>query len=469
MGWQDEIDLPVPSFLEKGSPLFQIGRRPPAPVGWSGGTGLTAAANFPVSSGPAIGPNGEQVIYPQAAQSGGVDADMAIPSAAAPGGLPGYRRMIGQDFLQRILPSEQGPGGRDLMRQGGSAAEIQQSHPGWSATQIMQGMNGARAQQMADVVGNTRLQNEVANRNSGMLSNADFNAAQNTDIARGRLAQDVAASGINASSYNRRIAYLTALERQGVGPEEAARRADAAQRRGDFTGPEINPRAIPGLQGYDPNAQLIVTPQRPAGTVFNPNPSNTQNGGGNFPITRNDVAVDRNTPQSPVQPPTPPRWASIAETLNPAFIEAVRPLLARPAEDITAAQNQGLLPTIPAGHAGTQASITRFLQSLQARGPNYINDNLPAIMSFMVNNFRSENVDPWFAAGTQQPSRFSSGLSRIGSWFGGADSSPSQQQSFANMMLEAANRRGAEIGYRGPSRWLNPLGAMGSDIEDRLR
>lgn len=141
-------------------PLLDLQQRPPQPLIFQGGVQTTDASL--------------------------ADAGGAVPT--------GYRRAIMADgspsFFQQILPNERTANGQDAMRQGTTMTEIQQANPGASPTQLLR--MRAQTQQAADnaAAQNFAIRNEAANRNTGVISNADDASRHRNDSERIRANAD---------------------------------------------------------------------------------------------------------------------------------------------------------------------------------------------------------------------------------------------------------------------------------------
>lgn len=122
------------------------------------------------------------------------------------------------------------------------------------------------------------------------------------------------------------------------------------------------------------------------------------------------------------------------------------------------APQQGVGPripvTLPAATTRLDANkaITNFMHSVSSAGL-LTPENLPAVMSYMVQRMRSNNVDPWFAER-----------------FGGLSGSGQEGHREAVQRLQdVMNQRGVNVGNTGRSfRIGGPVGAVGQGIRDAI-
>ncbi len=283
--------------------------------------------------------------------NGGVQStpDIAIPATGGTPPGPGYRRTISADggpsFWQTVRPEERGLNGQDLLRQGTSAAEIQAAHPGWSATQQLDLHRQLQQDAMNQSRQNFALGNQTANRNAGIMNNADSVSQGGLNLARTRTEHDVSADRV-------RDQIAAGVIGQGGNADDVKEAMDA------------------------------YNASRPARTG-----SATGTPGTSFPVST--------TEPPPVGPS--PATSTMHRTLDQHLRSAMTGAnLAPPAE--TPGRGQGRVQlSLPAttGQEPANLAITNFVHSVASAGM-LTPENLPQVMSYMTQRFGAHRVDPWF-------------------------------------------------------------------------
>lgn len=214
-GPPNDPSLPPPQFgIASAGPSSFDRARDSLAGAMTGGTSAFGAA--PAVSAGLQGSQGPRL--PTIFNAGGQSSpDIAIPATSGTPPGPGYRRTISADggptYWQTVRPEERGTNGQDLLRQGTSMAEIIAAHPGWSATQQLNLYRQGQQDAAQAARQNFTIGNESANRNAGIVSNADNVAAQN---AAARTTE------ANTGATHERNQLPSAVILQGGGPQEVA-------------------------------------------------------------------------------------------------------------------------------------------------------------------------------------------------------------------------------------------------------
>ncbi len=400
--------LPAPQFSAPGPtpnmPTIQPGQLNALVRGGgqtSGGTG-----EIPPPPSPGIRPTPMPSIFNAGVQSA---PDVAIPfnGGATPAG---YRQAImdggGPGFLQQILPSEQGPGGQDLRRQGLSLAEIQQANPHLDMLGAYHLQQRLQAQSAADQMRTAGLRTDQRNIGQGLMDNP-------TRMAVAQAGPNPAAPGGGGT-----------LQR-----EVARGEAETAHRTG---GGALRDTIVGGIIGQGGTAGDVAEALASAGLP----------------------AVGAGQPgTTPVSAPVAAGGSQLHRTLD-QHLQTAAGLPAQPrGSRIPVALQASTTPQ------EAVAPITNFVHSIASAGL-LTPESLPEVMAYMTQRFGAHRVDPWFQA------RFGGLLSGgVGSPHHGAVQTMQDAMRGAGVAIGNTGRVGDDTVLRNPL----GLGSVGQSIRNGIQ